>query len=275
MRIRASLVLGVAILAACGRSIDTSVESDPIDAGTDGSTAIDGSTTDATTADSARGDDDDDGAIADAGHDGSAVADSDATIPKTCSKFQDAFTKPWVYSDSGWKQPLQAAPYFVYSEAPPSPHADLQAGSTGSPLSSFLAHDVLPNCRAHLRFNFTLSSGADNLGDVTIARLESDFIPFELVRISTGALMASYGGVKTTLSQVNSTVWYTVEFDFPETVPANGTNLSISLNGTIINGVKLTKGDTRFTQIQLGALTVESTSAISVTVGIDDVVYNP
>jgi hypothetical protein len=268
----ASLLLGLAIVAACGHPFDTSVQPDPIDASAEaGMTAA----TDATppSKEASVGDDDADAGIADADADAGSDAgdmgrdaDSGIVVVPTCTTFNETFPNPWQYQTQGWNLP-PAQPYFIVTT-----FAELQASTTGSPNSTVLTHNVATDCRAHLKLDLKISDDTTNIADVTMIHFGSTALAVDVIRRKSSVLDVVYAGSSHAIGQFNATVWYTLDID----IPKDGGAVTILLNGTAASQpLTMSASPSKITQLQLGVVEIKNASqGTNAVVDVDNIELN-
>jgi hypothetical protein len=270
VRGRASLLLGLAIVAACGHPFDTSVQPDPLDASVEaGMTATDATTP---SSEASVGDDDDDAGLADgdatsptdAGADADAEEDADVVVPP-CTSFNETFPNPWAHQTEGWSQP-PPQPNFIVTT-----FAEMQAFSVGNPNATYLTHDVVPNCRAHLKLKLKISDNATTLADVTMIHFGSSVASVDIVRRDTGALEAVYASTSRSIGTFDASTWYTLDID----IPKDGGEVKILLNASAATQtLTMAATPSKITQLQIGVVEIVTTNNVNAVVDVDDIQFN-
>ena len=242
MRARASILSGLALLAACGQKLDTTLDPGAPDAST--STEA-GAPSDAST----------EAGTIDAGLD-DAGADADAhTTDPSCPSFNETFDEGWNDSTRGWE---------LTDNTDPTGGLATFKSTGGTP--AFIRRD-LGNCPSmHLTLKLRTSATTT---EVTMVRLSSPMTSVELVRLASNGLTID----RDTSSAIpfNPDTDYIVELIWSE---KNGAMTFRVEPGTTKTFMPMIAGTPHFAELQIGVLGTVTVTADPITVVVDDIHFN-
>lgn len=245
MRARASILSGLALLAACGQKLDTTLDPGAPDASTDASTEA-GAPSDASA----------EAGTIDAGLD-DAGADADAhTTDPSCPSFNEIFDEGWNDNGRGWE---------VTGDVDPREGLATFKSTGGTP--AFIKRD-LGNCPgAHLTLKLRTSAATT---EVTMVRLATSAMThIDLIRLSSNVLTVDHDS--SSAIQFNPETDYTVELIWPD---KEGMMTLRVEPGTTKTFMPMIAGTPHFAELQIGVLGTVTVTADPITVEVDDIHFN-